>query len=1184
MDSNSNNFTNNIANNDRSGISIINSSYNNLENNIASNNSGNGIMIAGSYNTVKNNDVSNNSNGLRISSRNRVDYIFSAAINNSIADNNISNNEYGIYLDYSGNNTITRNKIELNKISGLALDLYEPVTNDVSMISTNQMTISNSSLSPNGGNIYFQKDSVGIYDNGGGGGQFDMEFYCNCIYNIIYTPYYILKDPVVLGGTWGVSGIYRGYNVTSTTTVQSISDTIIVEAGTFTNVVRTRQTRSFPNGYSQNDYANNIDRWYAPNVGLIKVKAYTMNGNYISGELKEYHVSMPSGFNYFPMDTGDNWKYKWAMYTSVNLRRNRIYDNQFNNINNFIIKNGSINRWNTTKTLSTNIIGGPYLSGNAWTTPTGTGFSQTCTDSDNDGICDSTYHLDSNNTDNFPLAVSLIAPPIVEINILKFKDLNADGIQNTSEPVISGWNFTIDDRNGVIVCTGSTDVSGTFSCSIDTALYPPPYNLTEELKSGWTSTTPNPVTLFPLFSTVNVSFGNMIISGEINGTKFNDSNGNGIRDIDETALSGVRIKLTHLISPVNEKLIGITTTDPNGEYKFDHLLPGFYKVEELAIPNWSQTYPASGSPHNFYLNEAEIKTGVDFGNQEILPAEIRGLKFNDSNGNGVQDAGESGMSGINICLSPSWRCTITENGDYNFTGITPGTYTVYESMPSGYLATTPTMVTVTLNSGDIMTVNFGNRLPVPPPADVSIPQQYSTQNGIPTVLRPGLTNLTIRKNLSGILNNVVSINLTLKWIDGTTKTANMEQIDSTNVWITNISQPFPPGTAQMRFEVDVAPAGNWPGPEDALEIGDIIFIDPSGIIRSSCTNTPINGATATLLKEWPPTTGNFEISPSVNQIPQTNPQITGVDGKYGWLTVPGLYKVRAERPGYVMNESLPVTVPPAVENLNIDLIPNPSFNDVSCSFWGYSYIEYLKYHGVTSGYPDGTFKPGNSITRAEFAVIMTRARSLTYTGGLSDFPDVPSSHWAYPYVMAAKQNGIISGYPDGTFKPDNLVTRAEISVMISRAMSWSYTNGVTDFSDVPNTHWSYPYVMAVKEYGVVSGYPDGTFKPDNQANRAESSVMTERMMIVPDTVPPVITISSPISTTYATHIIPLNVAANEPTSTWLYSLNGAANVSFTPNTTITAAEGTNSIIVYASDIAGNWNSKAASFIVDTMSD
>src|SRR4030067_1426903 len=154
------------------------------------------------------------------------------------------------------------------------------------------------------------------------------------------------------------------------------------------------------------------------------------------------------------------------------------------------------------------------------------------------------------------------------------------------------------------------------------------------------------------------------------------------------------------------------------------------------------------------------------------------------------------------------------------------------------------MVTITVNSGEVKIVNFGNRLPVPPPEDVIIPQQYSTQNGIPTILRPNLHILTIQKNLSS-LPNVIAVNLTMNWSDGTSIQEDMIKNISTDMWEARIDQPyswgFPSGTAQMRFEVDVSPAGNWPGPEDALQIGDIIFIDSSGQIRSACTNATISG-------------------------------------------------------------------------------------------------------------------------------------------------------------------------------------------------------------------------------------------------------------------------------------------------------------------------------------------------------
>jgi hypothetical protein len=123
----------------------------------------------------------------------------------------------------------------------------------------------------------------------------------------------------------------------------------------------------------------------------------------------------------------------------------------------------------------------------------------------------------------------------------------------------------------------------------------------------------------------------------------------------------------------------------------------------------------------------------------------------------------------------------------------------------------------------------------------------------------------------------------------------------------------------MTFEVDVDPAG--PGPEDAIQIGDIIFIDPSGQIQDACTGAPISGANVTLLVEFPPLTGNFVVSPPGNQIPPDNPLTTGADGMYNWTTVLGTYKVSAEKTGYITAESPPVSVPPPVFNLNISLTP-----------------------------------------------------------------------------------------------------------------------------------------------------------------------------------------------------------------------------------------------------------------------
>jgi len=228
--------------------------------------------------------------------------------------------------------------------------------------------------------------------------------------------------------------------------------------------------------------------------------------------------------------------------------------------------------------------------------------------------------------------------------------------------------------------------------------------------------------------------------------------------------------------------------------------------------------------------------------------------------------------------------------------------------------------------------------------------------------------------------------------------------------------------------------------------------------------------------------------------PQYN--TTSVAGAYSIPNVPyGSYFILTTHPSYAPNlTSVNLSSANLLKNITMEPCRN-TFTDVNCSDWNYVYTMYLFDNGVTSGYPDGTFKPNNQITRAEVATFIVRAMGLTYTGGQTNFTDVPSTHWAYNFVMAAKQAGIIGGYPDGTFKPDNLVTRAEISVMVTRARGWTYSGVGVDFTDVPQTHWSYPFIMSVKEKKIVGGYPDGTFKPDNKATRAETSVMVSKMKL-----------------------------------------------------------------------------------------
>lgn len=107
------------------------------------------------------------------------------------------------------------------------------------------------------------------------------------------------------------------------------------------------------------------------------------------------------------------------------------------------------------------------------------------------------------------------------------------------------------------------------------------------------------------------------------------------------------------------------------------------------------------------------------------------------------------------------------------------------------------------------------------------------------------------------------------------------------------------------------------------------------------------------------------------------------------------------------------------------------FPDVPSDYWAYDQIVKLVELGILKGYPDGTFKPENNVTRAEFATMVVLAKKLTLVSPATPtFKDVPTTHWAYRYVETAVRAGYLRGYPDGTFGPSRTITREEIAAVM----------------------------------------------------------------------------------------------------------------------------------------------------------
>jgi hypothetical protein len=108
------------------------------------------------------------------------------------------------------------------------------------------------------------------------------------------------------------------------------------------------------------------------------------------------------------------------------------------------------------------------------------------------------------------------------------------------------------------------------------------------------------------------------------------------------------------------------------------------------------------------------------------------------------------------------------------------------------------------------------------------------------------------------------------------------------------------------------------------------------------------------------------------------------------------------------------------------------------------------------------------------------------------------SNWARNAIQTLSDQGILTGYPDGSFRPEGLITRAEFSAMLVKALDLNITaTGTQTFNDVPSTHWAYPSIETVRSSGLVSGYPNGQFMPSRSISRAEAMAILSNAARIP---------------------------------------------------------------------------------------
>ncbi|KAB2336753.1 S8 family serine peptidase [Cytobacillus depressus] len=170
-----------------------------------------------------------------------------------------------------------------------------------------------------------------------------------------------------------------------------------------------------------------------------------------------------------------------------------------------------------------------------------------------------------------------------------------------------------------------------------------------------------------------------------------------------------------------------------------------------------------------------------------------------------------------------------------------------------------------------------------------------------------------------------------------------------------------------------------------------------------------------------------------------------------------------------------------------------TFPDIAKTAYYKEEIAYLLEHEIITGYPDGRFYPNAAVTRAEAITMIGKALGMAGEIQPTSFSDVPKGNFASGYIRNAADAQIVTGFPDGTFKPKAAIIRGDVAVMLQKA--FGYDPGLESaFTDVEAAKYYSPAVNSLKAERITTGYPDGTYKPTINITRADFSVLLARAL------------------------------------------------------------------------------------------
>ncbi|MBU2447491.1 MAG: CIA30 family protein [Bacteroidetes bacterium] len=436
-------------------------------------------------------------------------------------------------------------------------------------------------------------------------------------------------------------------------------------------------------------------------------------------------------------------------------------------------------------------------------------------------------NCDSNST-RWDAGIYLAPPPppiTCSIGDKVWNDVNGNGIQESGEPGVKDVTVKL------LACSTATKLGETKTNSDGIYkfenLSAGSYRLEFVLPSGYSFSPANVgndnydsdvdpitgsttcITLSPPncdSSATKWDAGILRLKGSIGDLVWNDKNGNGIQDVGESGVSGILVKLFDCTG--NEK--SSTTTNSQGKYLFNDVMPGSYYVQFFAPSGFlftakdqgsddskdSDADPLTGKTTCFSLSAGENSLKWDAGLSECATgAKVCGIVFNDINGNGVKDAGEVGIANVVMKL---WgtsanliATTLTDaQGKYNFLNVSNGQYHVQEIDPSGYFSTTPNSQFITITGFDRCGIDFGDKSkPAPEPCDLT---KYRTYSNTSWCLEPAKSLLISKFSAvfpSGMKLGGISSGFKADFTSATAVLAFLPQVGTAGAFNTNYNNP-----------------------------------------------------------------------------------------------------------------------------------------------------------------------------------------------------------------------------------------------------------------------------------------------------------------------------------------------------------------------------------------------------------